>query len=523
MQLAFRTGGVGHDGRRTASRRGRSSVHRRCWMDGLLRHLLKGSAHSEALAEPLPGGVSSDIFRVHAGRNDVLRQAGLTQTEGRCGLAGAGRAQSLRGRVDAGGRRHRPRRGARPSSPRTPRRGPSRWPWLPPERYPVWKAQLRDGILDPRMAGAVGDALGRIHAATADDDEVARRFPTDAVFHAIRLEPYLVATARAHPDLADRLYALVGRTAATKRVLVHGDYSPKNLLAGPDGPVILDAECAWFGDPAFDLAFVLNHLLLKGAWKRHWRSGYLHLFGVLVDAYRRHVRWEPWEALDARTAALLPGLLLGRVDGKSPVEYLTGEADREAVRAFARERIAAPPGDAGRPRRGLGASTVTGDRHRPRPRPARLRLARTPHGGGGGRAARRRERPRDRAGGCVARLPRSRGPARRRARASAASTSPAPSPTSTDRSRARFSAPTPWTRPGATSGSSRSTARRPRRRSAAMRPSRCRWRSPMPPPPRSTFRCGGTWPAAGRCRCPCRRCRCSAAARTPAGASTCRT
>jgi Ser/Thr protein kinase RdoA (MazF antagonist) len=214
--------------------------------------------------------------------------------------------------------------------------------WLEPARYPVWKAQLAAGILNPGTAGAVGDVLGRIHAATADRPDVAQRFPTDDVFHAIRFEPYLVATGRAHPDLAGRLGALVTTTAATKRALVHGDFSPKNLLAGAGGPVILDAECAWYGDPAFDLAFVLNHLLLKGVWKPRWRGGYLHLYGVLVEAYRQHVAWEPWPALEERTAALLPGLLLGRVDGKSPAEYLTTEDDKAHVRAFARARLAAP-------------------------------------------------------------------------------------------------------------------------------------------------------------------------------------
>ena len=90
-------------------------------------------------------------------------------------------------------------------------------------------------------------------------------FANDATFEAIRIEPYLRATARAHPSLAGRFDALAGETLATKRALVHGDVSPKNILKGPHGPVFLDAECAWFGDPAFDLAFCLNHLLLKGA------------------------------------------------------------------------------------------------------------------------------------------------------------------------------------------------------------------------------------------------------------------
>src|SRR5207249_8671412 len=193
-------------------------------------------------------------------------------------------------------------------------------PYLPPERYPEWKSLLRDGQIEPGVAARVGEVLGRIHAGTADRPDVEARFTTDAIFHAIRLEPYLVATAKAHPDLEARLAMLVARTAATRRVLVHGDFSPKNMLIGPEGPVILDAECAWFGDPAFDLAFVLNHLLLKCVWRPSWRDRYLDCFASLAAAYSPHVAWEPAAPLDARTAALLPGLMLGRVDGKSPVE-----------------------------------------------------------------------------------------------------------------------------------------------------------------------------------------------------------
>ncbi len=167
-------------------------------------------------------------------------------------------------------------------------------------------------------------------------------FRPTVIFDAIRLEPYLVATARAHPDLAPRLEALVATTRKTKRVLVHGDFSPKNLLIGPKGPVILDAECAWYGDPAFDLAFVLNHLLLKGAWKVRWRRRYAEAFAALLEGYLSHVQWEAPSDVAARTAALLPGLMLARVDGKSPVEYLTAGDAKNAVRAFAREFLQDP-------------------------------------------------------------------------------------------------------------------------------------------------------------------------------------
>lgn len=214
--------------------------------------------------------------------------------------------------------------------------------YLDPAAHPLWKAQLRDGVVEPATAEAVGARLARIHAATADRADIAARFPTDAIFHAIRLEPYLEATARRHPDLAPQLHAVVARTAATRRVLVHGDVSPKNILVGPHGPVFLDAECAWFGDPAFDLAFCLNHMLLKAVWRPVHARAYLDLFDRLAARYLAGVDWEPRAAIEARVAALLPGLFLARVDGKSPVEYITTDADRDKVRRVARPLIARP-------------------------------------------------------------------------------------------------------------------------------------------------------------------------------------
>ncbi len=214
--------------------------------------------------------------------------------------------------------------------------------YLAPDVYPVWKALLAEGRIEADVARAVGDVLGRIHAATADRPDLASRFPTDDIFYAIRLEPYLAATAHAHPDLAPRLDALIDTTRATKRVLVHGDFSPKNVLIGPEGPVLLDAECAWYGDPAFDLAFVLNHLLLKGAWRPQWRGRYAEAFAALLRAYLAQVRWEPTASVAARTAALLPALMLARIDGKSPVEYLTTDASKNAVRGFARALLIEP-------------------------------------------------------------------------------------------------------------------------------------------------------------------------------------
>lgn len=214
--------------------------------------------------------------------------------------------------------------------------------FLPAERFPLWKTQLRDGLAEPGFAAQVGGRIVQIHAATARDGSVPARFASDAIFYDIRLEPYLVATASRHPDLRDALLGLVAATQANRRALVHGDVSPKNILAGPDGPVFLDAECAWWGDPAFDLAFCLNHLLLKCLWTPRAQAGFLACFDALAGRYLRGVDWEAAAALEDRAARLLPGLFLARVDGKSPVEYITTDADRDRVRRVARGLLARP-------------------------------------------------------------------------------------------------------------------------------------------------------------------------------------
>ena len=204
--------------------------------------------------------------------------------------------------------------------------------------YPVWKERLRSGDADAAFAARVGAALARIHAATAGREEIAKRFPTDDIFYAIRLEPYLVATAEKHKDLREKLLALVKRTASHKIALVHGDVSPKNILVAGEGPahfpIFLDAECAWYGDPAFDLAFCLNHLVLKSFWVPG--PPFRECFETLSREYLSRVTWE--SGIEERVATLLPALLLARVDGKSPVEYLD-EAQRDSVRRLARKMI----------------------------------------------------------------------------------------------------------------------------------------------------------------------------------------
>jgi aminoglycoside phosphotransferase (APT) family kinase protein len=215
--------------------------------------------------------------------------------------------------------------------------------YLPPERHPIWKSELAAGRIDIAFASSVGSALSRIHAATAGRSDVAQAFANDAQFHALRLEPYLLFTAERHPDLAPKIRETAVGIAHSRIALMQGDISPKNILCGSHGPVFLDAETACYGDPAFDLAFCLNHFLLKFVWHPQWRDRYAKAYAALWRGYNSGVTWEAATALARRTTALLPMLFLARVDGKSPVEYLTSEKDKAFVRSTARAMIDHPP------------------------------------------------------------------------------------------------------------------------------------------------------------------------------------
>ncbi len=208
--------------------------------------------------------------------------------------------------------------------------------YLPPERFPLWKAQLAEGRIDAGFAAQVGAALTRIHAATAGRQDVAAAFDNGAQFHALRIASYLLFTADRNPDVAEAIREIADGVATSCIALMQGDISPKNILCGPDGPVFLDAETACYGDPAFDLAFCLNHMLLKGAWHPQHADALAAAFHALKAAYFDGAIWETRDGLDGRAAKLLAALLLARIDGKSPVEYLTDERSKEFVRAQAK-------------------------------------------------------------------------------------------------------------------------------------------------------------------------------------------
>jgi len=204
----------------------------------------------------------------------------------------------------------------------------------------LWKNALMKSAPDRGEAAAVGNTLGRIHAASTSGFDTAP-FDNADDFESLRIDPYLRFTATRHPNLAETLTSLADALYASNLVVIHGDVSPKNILIRSDQPVILDAECATMGDPSFDLAFCMNHLVLKSIHFPKARRSLLGSIAALWAAYAPHISWESAAKLEARIVALLPALMLARVDGKSPVEYLCA-AERDHVRAVSTPLIRQP-------------------------------------------------------------------------------------------------------------------------------------------------------------------------------------
>jgi 5-methylthioribose kinase len=210
-----------------------------------------------------------------------------------------------------------------------------------PPNAEMWKTLLFRGEFSDLHARGAGAMLGQTIASTWNDENARRIFGDQTVFDQLRIDPYYRFTARRHPDRADYFHALIARSANRAVSLVHGDWSPKNLLVSGVEMWAIDWEVVHFGDPSFDAGFLLNHFVLKSIALPQWRAGFAALAQLFFKALRENL---PPEANWIEQGALehLPALLLARVDGKSPAEYLEGAA-RDRARLIARDMMLHPP------------------------------------------------------------------------------------------------------------------------------------------------------------------------------------
>ena len=205
-----------------------------------------------------------------------------------------------------------------------------------PDGAILWKEALLDGQTEREVARRAGALLAEWHNQTAGHPQARMRFADPFNFIQGRIDPYHLTAARVHPDLAPLIEAEVERMLGTRLTLVHGDYSPKNIFVFPDHILTLDFEVAHYGDPAFDSAFCLNHLLLKAINFRQRAAAYLNCARAFWHTYFERLSPAMNPEIEAATIRELGCLLLARIDGKSKIEYITDESTRNRVRELAR-------------------------------------------------------------------------------------------------------------------------------------------------------------------------------------------
>jgi 5-methylthioribose kinase len=208
---------------------------------------------------------------------------------------------------------------------------------VPEPALPLKSILMDGGELNPLTMENIARLLADLIHSTAGNKDFQNKFGDLRVFDQLRLDPYYRATAARHPDLKGFFDDLIHETVERRYSLVHGDLSPKNLLVSSAQVTLIDFEVIHYGDPAFDIAFFINHLLLKSVYlqNRQLKVAALEFCGLLQSMVR-----EPW--LESAVIRHLGALMLARVDGKSPVEYIHGTALEPRVREMARGIILRP-------------------------------------------------------------------------------------------------------------------------------------------------------------------------------------
>jgi tRNA A-37 threonylcarbamoyl transferase component Bud32 len=216
-----------------------------------------------------------------------------------------------------------------------------------PADHIVWKSELLAGVARRDVAAACGRLLGRLHAGSWNDAGLARRLDDRTFFDDLRLDPYYRQVAKVHSELAPALEQLIADVWRERHCLVHGDFSPKNLLVYDRRLILIDFEVGHYGDPAFDLGFFLTHLLLKTFYHVPRHEPYFELTDSFWASYRKEmaqaVSPRDFDALVGRGILNLAGCSLARLDGKSRIEYLNDNSRRDAVRELCRQIFATRP------------------------------------------------------------------------------------------------------------------------------------------------------------------------------------
>ncbi len=298
------------------------------------RGIISGSAQ----VEELTGGVSNVVLGIKSGDKDLVLKQALPQLK----VAAVWKADQRRAIVEANGMKL--------LHSITPESVPDLIDLDPDEftltmdRLPrectVWKTDLLEGVIKPSIGEDLGRILATWHNFGASSKEALDAYMEDSLFDQLRVTPFYRAVAKVNPALDNRIQELITEISTMKITLVHGDFSPKNIMiTGADKPIVLDFEVMHTGNPVFDLGFVSAHLLCK--FLRTEDSTQRALLRetaiAFINSYAKTCSIPVSTSLPHHVAVIA----LARVEGVSPVNYLD-EAAKARVQSVTKSAIANP-------------------------------------------------------------------------------------------------------------------------------------------------------------------------------------
>ena len=213
--------------------------------------------------------------------------------------------------------------------------------------HTVWKQALLDGHVSVDVFTSTAVTLATIHRNSRLEPPPQHSWNDRTVFDELRIDPFYRWVSSRNPSLRPVIDQLVCCLETTGLCVVLADFSPKNILLTQEGLALVDFETAHLGDPAFDMGFFLSHLVLKSLRATPGSSQIHDGLPVVWETYHQTLEGTQKSfaaaglPFEARCVRHLAACMLARIEGKSPVDYLS-ETESATARKIAVEALTRP-------------------------------------------------------------------------------------------------------------------------------------------------------------------------------------
>ena len=207
-----------------------------------------------------------------------------------------------------------------------------------PDEAIQWKKMLLEGQVDLSIGVKIGQILAKIHNHTANNKKIYEQFKDNSIYILGRIDPCYREIQKAIPELREAMRKIIDGTVTRQEALCTEDFNPKNTLVKDRKFMLVDHEGAHYGDPSFDVGQFIAHIFLKSIHNWEIKDAYFDLVQSFWNGYCDEISVWSSKAFEPMVVKHTMAMMLGRVVGKLPVEYLV-EEDKVVVKNVTKEGI----------------------------------------------------------------------------------------------------------------------------------------------------------------------------------------